>query len=82
MKIVFDYCEAAKFSCYISPNLTMYPCSFIQSNIYGGDLKTKTIKDVWCSEEFIKFNKRDDLLFEGKCPCDLNVVPKINYDIK
>lgn len=68
-----DYCEAARFSCYISPNMIMYPCSFIQNDNYGINLKNNTIEQAWMSLKFQKF-KNNNCNFEGSCPCGLNVL--------
>lgn len=70
-------CESARFSAYISSDLKMYPCSFIQKDAYAGDLKTQSIKDIWNSAAFESFrqiqksaclscNQRDLCL--GGCP--------------
>lgn len=67
-----DFCEAAKFSCYISPNMIMYPCSFIQKKEYGVDLKMTTIQNAWCSTKFKEFKNNNKYNFIGSCPCGLN----------
>ena len=64
-----DICEAARFSCYISPNLVMYPCSFVQNNKFGIDLNIKTIEEGWLSINFKKFKVKEII---GKCPAGLN----------
>lgn len=43
-----DYCEAARFSAFISEDLMMYPCSFMcDTEIRGVDLKEVSIQDAW-----------------------------------
>lgn len=54
-----DTCESARFSCYISPDLVMYPCSFIQNPQFGYSIRNKTIKDGWDSEVFKSFFTRN-----------------------
>ena len=43
-----DFCEAARFSAFISENSIMYPCSFMcDTSIKGIDLKSYSIEDAW-----------------------------------
>ncbi len=51
-------CESSRFSAYISNDLKMYPCSFIQKEEYMTDLKKATIKEAWCSEAFNGFRNK------------------------
>ncbi len=63
-----DTCEGARFSCYISPDLKMVPCSFDRSNRWSYDLTKGTIKEGWESPSFQDF--RDFLT--SACPdCQL-----------
>lgn len=73
-----DFCEAARYSCYISPNLTMYPCSFIQNHNFGFDIKKNSIQEAWCSERFKKFKECNKYNFVGSCPCGLNALSDYN----
>lgn len=73
-KSSIDFCEAARFSCYISPNMIMYPCSFIQNSNFGIDLKDSNIEQAWFSLKFKKFKSNNENNFEGSCPCGLNVI--------
>ncbi len=73
-KSSIDFCEAARFSCYISPNMIMYPCSFIQNSSFGIDLKDSNIEQAWFSLKFKKFKSNNENNFEGSCPCGLNVI--------
>ena len=62
-----DTCEGGRFSCYISADMYMTPCSFDQERRYYVSLQGKTIEEVWNSELFESF--RQKLLHS--CPdCD------------
>jgi len=53
-----DTCEGARYSAYISSDMTMIPCSFDQSFNYGVELSGKlsrTIQQAWDSSEFEYF---------------------------
>jgi len=53
-----DSCESGRMSVYISPDMKMVPCSFLNSNIHGVSLYDKTISDVWNhSPSFKKIRK-------------------------
>lgn len=82
-----DTCEGGRYSCYISADMYMTPCSFDQTKKYYVSLKNKSIEEVWNSNEFNLFrnkmahacpgcNKKE--LCKGGCPlmpeivfCDL-----------
>ncbi len=58
-----EACEAGRFSAFISENMILYPCSFMEQNIEGIDLVNISLKDAWLnSKDFqairnkIKFN--------------------------
>ena len=53
-----DTCEGGRFSCYISPDMKMTPCSFDQEKRFYVDLKNSSIKDAWNSEKFEEFRNR------------------------
>lgn len=55
MKESLDTCEASRFSCYISAEMVMVPCSFDQQYNWGVDLKENTIKEAWTSNVFKHF---------------------------
>lgn len=59
-----DTCEGGRFSCYISADMKMMPCSFDQSGRYVVSLRDHSIQEAWESEPFDKF--RDHL--KGSCP--------------
>lgn len=52
-----ENCEAGRFSCYISSNGTLYPCSFMQDNAFGIDIKEMSILDAWNSQKMNNFRK-------------------------
>lgn len=55
-----DYCEAARFSAYISENLLLYPCSFMNDISGNGvDLRMHSLQNGWrFGEEFVKMRER------------------------
>ena len=53
-----DTCEGGRFSCYISPDMKMTPCSFDQEKRFYVDLKNSSIKEAWNSEKFEEFRNR------------------------
>lgn len=58
-----DFCEAARFSAFISEESFMFPCSFMcETSIQGIDLKTHSIQDAW--ENGITFQQTRQLLSE------------------
>lgn len=50
-------CESGRFSCYISADNTMYPCSFIQSDEFEYPLAGHLIQDGWESDKFTRFRQ-------------------------
>lgn len=50
-------CEGARFSCYISSELIMTPCSFDTEQKFGVSLQEMTIEEAWFSERFKTFRK-------------------------
>jgi radical SAM protein with 4Fe4S-binding SPASM domain len=50
-----DTCEGARFSCYISPDMVMLPCSFDQGHTFGVSLREHTIEQAWNSPAFEAF---------------------------
>jgi radical SAM protein with 4Fe4S-binding SPASM domain len=60
-------CESARYSAYISSDMRMYPCSFIQKAQYVVDLSKHSIAEAWKSEAFEVFRRK----FRAACPyCD------------
>lgn len=43
-----DMCGAAKMTCCIAPNGNVYPCAFMQEEIFlAGNLRTSSFKGIW-----------------------------------
>ena len=53
-----DTCEAARYSCYIEPNMKMVPCSFDKSKKNEIQLRPTTIEEAWNSNKFNEFRKK------------------------
>lgn len=53
-----DTCEGGRFSCYISADMYMTPCSFDQGHQYYVSLRGSTIENAWNSEPFNHFRER------------------------
>lgn len=52
-----DTCEGGRFSCYISADMQMMPCSFDQKKRFGVSLRGGSIEDVWNSPAFDAFRR-------------------------
>jgi len=50
-----ECCEGGRFSCYISSDMQMMPCSFDQKMRYAIDLTQFSVKEGWNSEKFAQF---------------------------
>jgi len=50
-----DTCEGGRFSCYVSSDMKLLPCSFDTKRTYAVSLKEKSIEEAWRSEEFERF---------------------------
>ncbi len=59
-----DTCEGGRFSCYISADMYMTPCSFDQERKYYVPLRGSTIEKAWNSEPFEVFRSR----MRSACP--------------
>jgi len=59
-----DTCEGARFSCYITPDLKMVPCSFDQHQRWVYDLTRNSIAKGWYSQQFEDFRDR----LSSSCP--------------
>lgn len=59
-----DTCEGGRYSCYISSDMRMLPCSFDQERKYEVSLKDMSIEDAWNSDKFNEF--RDKM--KKSCP--------------
>lgn len=70
-KDTMEFCEASRFSCYISPTMQMSPCSFIQNEIYAIDLKQQSIQKGWLSDKFSIFRNYKNISCEN---CELHSI--------
>ena len=62
-----DTCEGGRFSCYISSDMIMVPCSFDQKKLYEVNLRGITIEEAWNSKPFEQFRNH----MRNACPeCD------------
>lgn len=59
-----DTCEGGRFSCYISADMYMTPCSFDQKRQYWVSLKNSSIEDAWNSSQFESFRNK----MRNACP--------------
>lgn len=51
-----DACEGSRYSCYITPDCKLLPCSFDnQDERWAVDLKTHTFEEAWNSDKFEHF---------------------------
>lgn len=53
-EVLLESCEAARFSCFISEDMKMYPCSFMVSRGCYGDLRKESLIDVWRNNEYFR----------------------------
>ena len=59
-----DTCAGGRFSCYISADMYMTPCSFDQERRYYVPLRGSSIEEAWNSEPFEAFRDR----MRSACP--------------
>lgn len=59
-----DTCEGGRYSCYISANMVMVPCSFDQEKRYDVSLREMSITEAWNSEPFERFRNK----MRSACP--------------
>ena len=53
-----DACEGGRYSCYITPELELLPCSFDnQDKRWAVDLRTHTFEEAWNSDKFNHFRE-------------------------
>ena len=64
MPEAIDTCEGARFSCYISADMHLLPCSFDQQRRYAVSLREHTIEEAWNSEPFDQFRN----VLRSRCP--------------
>jgi radical SAM protein with 4Fe4S-binding SPASM domain len=59
-----DTCEGGRYSCYISADMIMVPCSFDQERKYEVSLRCMSIEEAWNSETFECFRSK----MRSACP--------------
>lgn len=79
-----DTCEAARYSCYITPDMKMLPCSFDNQDLkWAVDLNIHTIQEAWDSDVFEDFRNhfrcscnscKDKEICHGGCPICRDIV--------
>jgi radical SAM protein with 4Fe4S-binding SPASM domain len=63
-RMALDTCEGGRYSCYISSDMVISPCSFDRVEKYGVSLRGSSIREAWNSKPFEDF--RDSL--RRSCP--------------
>lgn len=53
-----DTCEGGRYSCYISADMVMLPCSFDQKKQYQVSLRKMNISEAWNSKQFEIFRDK------------------------
>jgi len=83
--IFMDYCEAARFSAYISEEMKMYPCSFMIERMDGALITEDNIQTIWKKNkafikmrEQIKDNSCENCQFYSICRGGCPIYPEIN----
>lgn len=51
-EVLVESCEASRFSCFISEDMKMYPCSFMVERDWYGDLRKQSLIDIWRSNPY------------------------------
>ncbi|MBT4482898.1 MAG: radical SAM protein [Candidatus Latescibacteria bacterium] len=65
--IYYDYCEAGRFSAFISEDLFFYPCSFAEQ-LGGINLEHTPLVEAWeTGKQFVRFRS---FLQTTQCDCD------------
>ncbi len=62
----YDACEAARFSMFISEDMRMYPCSFMEPTKVGVPVNDGNILDTWQNSNM--FREFREKLFADNCP--------------
>lgn len=57
---LIETCEAARFSAFVSEDLKMYPCSFMTSMGYCGDLRKYALLEIWQENDCFKKFRNDE----------------------
>lgn len=84
--VLVESCEAARFSCFISEDMKMYPCSFMIEQGGYGDLRKEPLLDIWQRHEsFKKWREQEnhvrcnDCGHVGICKGGCRLFDEINY---
>ena len=70
-KIFGDTCEAARCSCYITPDMRFMPCSFADHNLFGYDISQNDISDIWKNGNSFLEARKQLKIKSNKCPYGL-----------
>jgi radical SAM additional 4Fe4S-binding domain len=62
-----DYCEAGRFSAYISETMKMLPCSFMESKFIGADILQKDIEEIWNNEHLFLQMRNNINTLKDRC---------------
>ncbi|MDD3645141.1 MAG: radical SAM protein [Bacteroidales bacterium] len=84
--VFIESCEAGRFSAFISENVMLYPCSFVESKSNGVNLKEHSLNESWSkSEDFTDFREsisnnqcQDICSFEPHCLGGCTAFKEIN----
>lgn len=83
---LIESCEAARFSAFISEDMKMYPCSFMVETEQYGDLRKKSMYEVWkTSDAFVNFRNQlsqkscAQCAFQATCNGGCHFMPHINF---
>lgn len=82
-----DFCEAGRFSAFISEDMRMFPCSFMIKNYDGRIITRDNMLEIWtngedfkCIREKIAHNKCiNKCKYESICKGGCSIYPNINY---
>ncbi|MDD5131294.1 MAG: radical SAM protein [bacterium] len=68
--ISVEACEAGRFSAFISEKMMFYPCSFMEREVTGIDLRSVSILDAWQNASVFR-DMRSKIIYE-KCKACLH----------
>jgi radical SAM protein with 4Fe4S-binding SPASM domain len=81
----FDACEAARFTMFVSEQLELYPCSFMETICPGIPLTASNMLDVWQHGATFQATRRSlreptcsECTMQGICHGGCPVLPQIN----
>lgn len=82
---LFESCEAARFSAFISEDLKMFPCSFMAGTDLYGNLQTHSLHEIWSQNPYfvshrnsIQNNNCHDCRLRQLCSGGCVFMPDIN----